>query len=130
MSINLITTSLGIHHGQVEWDQLSDIIANFAHFDTNKINLKKTLFIEPESIENELNNIDTYLQAVSEDDRNIIDQLIRHFPEDNSIDSLILRLSKQGVLNFSELNLLAQVLEKGLFLKQSFKHLDLPLMQY
>ncbi|HLW57311.1 MAG TPA: Smr/MutS family protein [Bacteriovoracaceae bacterium] len=130
MSINLITTSLGIHHGQVEWDQLSDIIANFAHFDTNKINLKNNLFTTRESIEDELNNLDTYLKTINEDDHNVIDQIIRQFPEDESIESLILRLSKQGVLNFTELNLLAQILEKGLFLKQSFKHLDLPLMQY
>ncbi|MFA5582983.1 MAG: Smr/MutS family protein [Bacteriovoracaceae bacterium] len=130
MSINLITTSLGIHHSQVEWDQLSNIISQFAHFDTNKINFKNHIFTSASEIENELNTLELFNSSLSEDDRNIIEQLTRQFPEDNIIETLITRVSKQGVLNFPELNLLAQVLEKGLFLKQNFKHLSLPLMQY
>src|SRR5690606_5630119 len=118
MSINLITSSLGIHHAQIEWNQLANIISNFAHFDTNKNNLKSHLFIEKEAIENELNNLAIYHNAISEDDKNVVDQLIRQFPEDNTLDALILRLAKQGILSFAELNLLAQLLEKALFFKQ------------
>lgn len=130
MSINLITTSLGIHHSQVEWDQLSDIISQFAHFDTNKISLKKHIFTEASLIENELQTLSLYTQAISEDDKNIIEQLTGQFPQDDIVESLITRIAKQGVLDFHELNLLAQILEKGLFFKQSFKHLELPFMQY
>lgn len=130
MSINLLTTSLGIHHQQVEWDQLSDIISQFAHFDTNKINLKNQLFTQAELIENELSLVELYHRTIREDDKSVIEQLIEQFPSDEVLPTLLSRLAKQGILNFPELNLLAQILEKGLFLKQSFKHLELPLMGY
>lgn len=130
MNINLISTTLGIHHGQVEWDQLSAIISQFAHFDTNKMNLKSNLFTEPSAIEAELGELERYNKEISEDDKGILSQLIEQFPNDNTLSDLILRITKEGILNFSELNLLAGLLEKGLFLKQNFKHLELPFMTY
>jgi DNA mismatch repair protein MutS2 len=126
MTINLINTDLSPHHSQVEWDVLTKIIAHFAYFERNKHDLVgKTFLGEIDLLCEELVRTQSYLQEVKEDHRKIISQIFSRIPADRSLDKLRIHISKQGVLNFSELNKLALLIESANFIKKDLPHYKL-----
>jgi DNA mismatch repair protein MutS2 len=130
MTINLITTQHSVHHSQVEWDILSTIIAQFAYFESNKTNLTSELFAGRwDDLSVEFIRTQTYLQEFKEDYIQLIAQIFDKLPSDNSLDRHIGYLTKDGVLNFSELNKVALMVESAYFIKQDLPRLKVPEFQ-
>lgn len=127
MTINLINNPGSVHHSQVEWDTLSSIISQFAYFESNKDLVVSTVFAgEPALLEAELQKVSDYLKHVSDDQRQILHQVLSRLPADNALKKYLSFLSKSGTLNFSELNKVALLVETGIFLKNDFPALSLP----
>lgn len=121
MTINLIGNSGSVHHSQVEWDTLSGIISQFAYFDSNKTALVSTAFTEnPEFLPEEFQRISDYLRHISDDQRQVLHQVLGRLPPDDSLARFLSYLSKSGTLNFSELNKVALLAESGVFLRNDF----------
>jgi DNA mismatch repair protein MutS2 len=126
MTINLISTQHSLHHGQVEWDALSKIISQFAYFDENKQHLIGKIFLNQiDELEVELNQIERYLQEFKDEFRPVISQLFSRLPSDTSLEQFEKHLSKEGVLNFFELNKLTLLMESALFIKQNLPSFSL-----
>jgi DNA mismatch repair protein MutS2 len=126
MTINLITYQNTIHHGQVEWDVLSKIITQFAYFDFNKIELVgKTFFRKTDDLQKELNKLKLYLENFPHDYQVLIKQLFNRLPADESLDKYIKYLSKEGVLNFIELNKVTLLIESAIFIKNEIPNLPI-----
>lgn len=127
MTINLINNSGSIHHSQVEWDTLCSIISQFAYFESNKKSVVKTVFSgNPRGLENELHKVSHYLKHISDDQRQILVQILSRLPSDESLKKYLSHLSKSGSLNFSELNKVALLAEGGGFIRNDFPELPLP----
>lgn len=126
MTINLINNPGSVHHSQVEWDSLSSIISQFAYFARNKGLIVSRVFRDPNELTLELQKVEEYLKLVSDDQRQIIQQILSRLPEDDSLNKFILHLSKSGSLNFSELNKVALLAESAVFFKDDFPGLALP----
>jgi DNA mismatch repair protein MutS2 len=121
MTINLISNHGSVHHSQVEWDTLSTIISQFAYFETNKLAVVRTLFTDsPVELEQELTKIEAYLRLVSDDQRQVLQQILSRLPADESLRKFLFHLSKSGNLNFSELNKVALLAESGAFIRNDF----------
>ena len=119
-----------MHHTQIEWDILSAIIAQFAYFESNKTNLTSQLFVGRwDDLAVEFIRTQTYLQEFKEDYVQLIDQIFDKLPADNSLDQHIGYLSKDGVLNFGELNKVALMVESAYFIKQDLPRLKVPEFQ-
>ncbi len=126
MTINLITTQHSVHHTQVEWDLLSKIIAGFAYFESNKTQLTSEVFSgRRDELSAELIRTQTYLQEFKDEYRQVVRQLLGKLPEDGSLGKFLSHLSKQGVINFPELNKVALMIESAIFLKQDFPNLKI-----
>lgn len=127
MTINLITTQSSVHHSQVEWDSLCQIISRFAFFETNQgLIVTKVFGGEPSLLEEELEKISLYLKHLLDDQRQVVQQLISRLPSDNSLQKFISHLSKSGSLIFNELNKVALLAEASQFIKHDFPQLPLP----
>ena len=101
MTINLITTQHSVHHTQVEWDVLSEIITQFAYFESNKKNLVSDLYVgRSDDLSFEFARTNTYLKEFKDDYRQLLGQLFNKLPFDESLERLINYLTKAGVLNF------------------------------
>lgn len=126
MTINLISTQFTKHHSQVEWDQLARIIAQFAYFDSTKSALTSELYVnQRDELATQLIKTQTYVQEFKDEHRAIIKQLFAKLPSDDSLTTFIGRVSKSGVLNFSELNRVALMIEAAQFIKQDFPTLKI-----
>ncbi len=126
MTINLISTQRSVHHSQVEWDVLSQIIAQFAYFETNKELLTSTLFTgKLDELSSELIRTQSYLNLMKDEYRQVLAQLMGRLPEDDSLTRFQGHISKNGVLNFPELNKLALLVEAAQFMKLDFPKLSL-----
>lgn len=126
MSINLVTTEKSAHHTQVEWDVLINIISQFAYFERNKTHLTSQVFIgRLDELTLDLRKTQTYGKEFKEEYLQILTQLLSKLPADNSLDKFISYISKQGVLNFTELNKLALLIENALFVKKEFPVLNI-----
>ena len=121
MTINLISTQHSVHHSQVEWDLLCKIISQFAYFDTNKTKLTSTLFVgQWAELVEEFSKTQIYLKEIKDEYRQVMNQLLYKLPVDNSLDKHLAHISKQGVLNFGELNKLALMMECAGFIRDDF----------
>ena len=126
MTINLITTQSSVHHSQVEWDSLCQIISRFAFFEANQSLLVTKVFREePALLQEELEKVSLYLRHLLDDQRQVLHQLITKLPPDNSLHRFISHLSKSGSLVFGELNKVALLAEASQFIKQDFPQLPL-----
>ncbi len=122
MTINLLTTQHSVHHTQVEWDVLSKIISQFAYFESNKKALVSEVYQgRPAELASEFARIQTYQSEFKEDYHHLLRQLLGKLPEDHSLERHLGHLSREGVLNFSELNKVVLLVESAIFIKQ-----DLP----
>jgi DNA mismatch repair protein MutS2 len=118
MTINLLTNELSIHHLQVEWNILSEIITQFAYFEANKEDLVNKIYTDRiDDLKKELLHINSYLKEFNDDFRNVFNQLITKLPSDNSLEVSLNYLAKDGVLSFSELNKLTLLIESVFFLR-------------
>ena len=127
MTINLISNPGSVHHSQVEWDTLSSIISQFAYFESNKDLVVSTVFAhDPIRLEAELQKVSDYLKYVTDDQRQVLQQVISRLPADDVLKKYLTYLSKSGTLNFSELNKVALLAETGIFLRNDFPELSLP----
>ncbi len=127
MTINLITTQSSVHHSQVEWDSLCQIISRFAFFQSNQELLVTKVFRgEAALLEEELGKISLYLKHLLDDQRQVVQQLVSRLPPDNSLHKFITHLSKSGSLTFSELNKVALLAEASQFIRNDFPELPLP----
>ncbi len=127
MTINLINNPGSIHHSQVEWDTLCGIISQFAYFESNKRSVVETVFSgNPQGLENELQKISDYLKHISDDQRQVLLQILSRLPADESLRKYISHLSKSGSLNFNELNKVALLAEGAAFIRNDFPELPLP----
>ena len=127
MTINLINHFGSIHHSQVEWDTLCSIISQFAYFESNKKSVIETVFAgDPRGLENELHKVSQYLKHISDDQRQILIQILSRLPSDESLKKYLSHLSKSGSLNFNELNKVALLAEGGGFIRNDFPKLPLP----
>jgi DNA mismatch repair protein MutS2 len=126
MTINLISTTLSVHHSQVEWDVLTHIITQFAYFDRTKITLLSSVYLNNTTgLVAELEKTRSYLVHLSDDLRPLIKQMFMRMPTDDSLYRIRQHLSKKGVLNFQELNKIARMIESAIFLKNNFPRLPL-----
>ncbi len=126
MTINLINTDHSVHHSQVEWDVLTRIIAQFAYFERNKETLVGKIFKgRLEELTEEFIRTQSYLKEVKDEYRQVLVQIFAKIPPDRSLDTLRGHISKKGVLNFSELNKLALLIESAIFIKKDFPKLRL-----
>jgi DNA mismatch repair protein MutS2 len=127
MTINLITTQHSVHHSQVEWDVLSNIIAQFAYFESNKNDLVGTLFAGRwEELSGELVRTETYVREFRDDYRGVYRQLLAKLPGDDALERHVTYLAKAGVLGFGELNKVALLAETAAFVKQDFPAFKIP----
>lgn len=119
MSINLVTSEIKAHHRQVEWDLLQGIISQFAHFETTQGQLCSQIYSHDSGLlEAELLKIQAYVDQFSDEDRHLALHLLRALPQDRSLRNHSLHLEKGGQLDFSELNLLAKLLESAIHLRE------------
>jgi DNA mismatch repair protein MutS2 len=126
MTINLISTQHTTHHSQVEWDVLSQIIAQFAFFERNKNQITNKVFANNISeLVEELGRIQSYLDHYQDDHRQIISQLLGRLPSDGSLEKFLGHLIKGGTLNFNELNKVTLMIEAGHFIKNELPELNL-----
>lgn len=126
MTINLITTQHSVHHSQVEWDVLSRIIAQFAYFERNKADLTAVLYHgRLDDLMTELVRVQGYVKEFKDEYRPLLLQLLGRLPSDHTLERHLLHVAKQGILNFSELNKLALLIEAAQFLKKDFPTLPL-----
>lgn len=129
MTINLINNPGSVHHSQVEWDTLSAIISQFAYFESNKRSVVDTVFAgNPQALDNELQKVSDYLKHVSDDQRQVLVQILSRLPQDDSLKKYLSHLSKSGTLNFSELNKVALLAEGAGFIRHDFP--ELPLSEF
>jgi DNA mismatch repair protein MutS2 len=127
MTINLITTRHSVHHTQVEWDVLSGIIAQFAHFESNKTKLTDELYINRwDELEHEFQRTQTYLKEYKDEFRQPMLQLLERLPVDNSLERHINYLVKDGILNFMELNKVTLLAESAFFIKNDIPRFKIP----
>ena len=126
MNINLLSLNKTVHHAQVEWDVLSNIITQFAYFERNKEQLTSTIFLNKiEDLSYEFSITDKYLKLIKDEQRQVLKQVINRIVPDNSLEKMQQHLSKKGVLTFAELNKLTRILESGIFLKKDFPRIDI-----
>lgn len=126
MTINLINTQHSVHHTQVEWDVLSGIISQSAYFESNKNLLVGQVFVgRIDELSLEFVRTQTYLKEFNDDHRHVMAQIFNKLPTDKSLDRFILHLAKDGVLNFSELNKVALLIESAQFIKQDLPDLNI-----
>ena len=127
MTINLITTQHSVHHTQVEWDVLSEIITQFAYFESNKKNLISDLYVgRSDDLSFEFARTQTYLKEFKDDYRQLLGQLFNKLPFDESLERLINYLTKAGVLSFGELNKVTLMIETAAFIKQDLPPFKIP----
>lgn len=126
MTINLINNPGTVHHSQVEWDSLSSIISQFAYFERNKDLVVSKVFRDRGDLALELQKVAEYLRRVSDDQRQVMQQILSRLPQDDSLNKFLLHLSKSGTLNFTELNKVALLAESAVFFKDDFPELSLP----
>jgi DNA mismatch repair protein MutS2 len=127
MTINLISTQHSVHHSQIEWNVLSQIISQFAYFESNKKNLVSRIFSHQlEELTLELAHTELYLKIFKDEYRQVVCQLLSRLPSDSSLHKYILHLSKEGFLNFAELNKVTLLLETVIFLKQDLPDFKIP----
>ena len=120
MTINLLTTQLSLHHHQVEWNILSEIITQFAYFEMNKSQLTHTIYIgKIEELKIEFSRIQSYMSEFDDDYRHVIDQLLRKLPADGTLDRNLSYLQKDGVLSFADLNKVTLLVESIYFIKNN-----------
>lgn len=130
MTINLLTTAHSVHHTQVEWDVLSSIITQFAHFESNKTDLIRNLYIgRAEDLAFEFDKIRIYIETFKDDYRPVFNQILQKIPNDDFLDIKLNHLSKEGVLSFSELNKIALLIESSLFIKNDFPNFKIEEIQ-
>ncbi len=130
MTINLISNHSSVHHSQVEWDTLSTIISQFAYFEANKLSVVQTVFTDsPEQLQEEFSHVDAYLKLVSDDQRQVLQQILSRLPADESLRRHLSHLAKSGNLNFSELNKVALLGECGAFIRNDFPGLKIEELQ-
>lgn len=126
MTINLISTNHSVHHTQVEWDVLTKIIAQFAYFERNKEELVGKIFADRlDTLSEEFIRTQSYLHELTDDYRPILTQVFSKISPDQSLERLRAHISKKGILNFSELNKLALLVESAIFIKKDFPSLKL-----
>ena len=126
MTINLINENHSVHHAQVEWNQLSQIISQFAYFDTNKTQIVSKIFKNNISLLNqEFIFTQNYLRQLKDDHRQVLNQLFSRLPVDDSLEKFSNHISKNGTLQFQELNKLCILLECGQFLNRDFPKMNL-----
>lgn len=131
MTINLISIQHSVHHSQVEWDILSKIIAQFAYFESNKNALTNELYIgRYDDLLMEFSRISSYTQEFKEEYRQVLNQLFSRLPADSSLHSHLSHISKQGLLNFPELNKLAKLIECAKFIKLDFPRFNISEFNY
>jgi len=112
MTINLLGSEKTIYHKQVEWSWLSEIITQFAYFDSTKnLLLKKNYQGNIEGLKQELKQINSYLDLLKEEDREWIGHQFTQLPSEAVLEKYITILSKNGSLNFSELNKITTLIE-------------------
>ncbi len=127
MTINLISTQHSVHHSQIEWNVLSQIISQFAYFESNKKNLVSRIFLtEQAELALELAHTDLYLKIFKDEYRQVVRQVMGRLPQDSSLHKFILHLSKEGFLNFTELNKVTLLLEAVIFMKQDLPEFKIP----
>jgi len=118
MTINLLTTQLSLHHHQVEWNILSEIITQFAYFETNKSHLTHTIYTgKIEDLKSEFSRIQSYMSEFDDDYRHVIDQILKKLPSDDTLDRNLSYLQKDGVLSFTDLNKVTLLAESINFIK-------------
>jgi DNA mismatch repair protein MutS2 len=126
MTINLINENHSVHHAQVEWNQLSAIISQFAYFDSNKVQIVSKIFKNnSQLLQQEFSFTQQYLRSLKDDHRQVLGQLFARLPADDSLEKFTNHISKNGTLNFQELNKLCILLECGQFLNRDFPKLSL-----
>ncbi|MGE3609374.1 MAG: Smr/MutS family protein [Bacteriovoracaceae bacterium] len=127
MTINLITTQHSVHHAQVEWDILSKIISEFAHFERNKEVLTSELYHHRlDELKVEFIKIQTYQHQFKDEYHQIVNQIFNKLPPDYSLEKYLQHITKKGVLSFSELNKVVLMLEGAIFIKHDFPNLKIP----
>ncbi len=105
---------------------MSTIISQFAYFESNKLSVVQTVFTEsPELLQEELARIDAYLKLVSDDQRQVLQQILSRLPADESLRKYLSHLAKSGNLNFAELNKVALLAESGSFIRNDFPELKI-----
>lgn len=131
MTINLISTERSPHHLQVEWDVIQGIIAQFAHFESNKLELTTGLFQNRlPDLAAELVRVETYVKEFRDEMSPLVDQLKNKLPSDDSLKRYLGHVAKEGVLNFSELNKVALLVECASFLGNELGQGKIPELQH
>lgn len=121
MNLNLLSDFSSIHRAQVEWDILSKSISQFTFFESNKINIINQVFSKKtDELLIEFQRTQDYLNHLHDDQRTNIMQIFTKLGSDETLTQSIVRLEKQGVLNFSELNKIALLAESGIKVKNEF----------
>jgi DNA mismatch repair protein MutS2 len=126
MTINLIMTQNSIHHKQIEWDILSKIIADYAYFESNKeILISKNFGLQLDRLMEELIRTQSYIQSLKDEQRQLIKHLLDKLPQDRSLQKFRDHIIRKGILNFSELNKVAILIESGAFLKSELSQINI-----
>jgi len=131
MTINLISENKSIHHTQIEWDQLTQIITQFAYFNANKDALvSKTYENDLELLLLEFSRTELYQHHFKDEHLQILDQIFSKLPFDDTLKRVLNHISKNGVLNFTEINKIILLIENAQFLKANFPKFNLPEFEY
>lgn len=127
MTINLISSQFSVHHSQVEWDVFSRIISQFAYFDANKSGLVSRIYTNAmDELALEFAHTETYLREFKDEYRQVVRQLLSRLPQDATLPRYLQHLSKEGNLNFAELNKVALLVEAVMYIKQDFPEFKIP----
>jgi DNA mismatch repair protein MutS2 len=131
MTINLITNLNSVHHSQVEWDNLRNIISQFAYFESNKSGIVETVFYQDNAgLQLELKKVAEYLRHFSDDQKQVMQQIFSRLPTDDSLKKFLAHLAKSGTLAFHELNKVALMAEGAMFIRHDFPELPLPELSF
>lgn len=130
MTINLFAEPDNSQLNQIEWDILTAIISQFAYFEFNKKRLTCGSFLgRTNELQAEFSKIEAYIDHFTYDNSQIIKHLFSNLPSDDSLIKYIEYLSKQGTLNFGELNKLALMAEAAIYIKKEIPSLSVQEIQ-
>lgn len=126
MTINLLASPHPNQLMQIEWEVLTKIISQFAFFDFNKAEFFNSSFYgRIDGLSIELEKIKSYQNTFTIDHIQLLRQLFSNLPADESLDKFINYLSKEGVLNLSELNKITKLVEASIFINREFSPLQI-----
>jgi len=117
MTSNLFSDENNDYHKHIEWSWLQDIISQYAYFEKTKTKFFKNFFSSHDTLTEEFNRLKKY-EALSEDMRNTMRDLLQSIDSELDLPYKINSLAKGSILKIGDLNKIIILIESCIIISK------------